>query len=151
MVGDWSNDPKNGSTVKKTAEPDALIRSARPLRIPRGYVIESSVHESDRLAVNGGGVTAAVKTCKIAEMELTHPVAVASSADTGRRCVGQSAQGGSSECSTIRSVANGPGENVSLMKDLTLNQRPQARLHVLNSVLEDQLPVAQAANVPGGE
>ena len=35
------------------------------------------------------------------------------------------------------------------MKDLTLNHRPQARLHVLNSVLEDQLPVAQAANVLG--
>ena len=35
------------------------------------------------------------------------------------------------------------------MKDLTLNQREQARLHVLNSVLEHQLPVSQAAEVMG--
>ena len=31
------------------------------------------------------------------------------------------------------------------MKDVTLNQREQARLHVLNSVLEYQAPIAQAA------
>ena len=35
------------------------------------------------------------------------------------------------------------------MKDLTLNQREQARLHVLNTVLEHQLPVSQAAEVMG--
>lgn len=35
------------------------------------------------------------------------------------------------------------------MKDLTLNQLEQTRLHVLNSVLEHQLPVAQAAEVLG--
>ena len=35
------------------------------------------------------------------------------------------------------------------MKDLTLNQIEQKRLHVLNSVLEHQLPVAQAAKIPG--
>ena len=33
------------------------------------------------------------------------------------------------------------------MKDLTLNQLEQTRLHVLNSVLEPQLPVAQAAGI----
>ena len=35
------------------------------------------------------------------------------------------------------------------MKDLTLNQREQARLHVLNTVLEHHLPVSQAAEVMG--
>ena len=35
------------------------------------------------------------------------------------------------------------------MKDVTLNQREQARLQVLNSVLEYQLPTAQAAEVLG--
>ena len=40
-------------------------------------------------------------------------------------------------------------ENVSPMKDVTLNQLEQTRLHVLNSVLEHQLPVAQAAEVLG--
>ena len=35
------------------------------------------------------------------------------------------------------------------MKDLTLNQLEQTRLHVLNSVLEHQLPVAQAAEILG--
>ena len=35
------------------------------------------------------------------------------------------------------------------MKDVTLNQREQARLHVLNSVLEYQVPIAQAAEVLG--
>ena len=35
------------------------------------------------------------------------------------------------------------------MKDLTLNQLEQTRLHVLNSVLEHQLPVAQAAELLG--
>ena len=33
------------------------------------------------------------------------------------------------------------------MKDVTLNQLEQTRLHVLNSVLEHQLPVAQAAEI----
>ena len=35
------------------------------------------------------------------------------------------------------------------MKDVTLNQREQARLHVLNSVLEHQLPINQAAEILG--
>ena len=35
------------------------------------------------------------------------------------------------------------------MKDVTLNQREQARLHVLNSVLEYQVPIAQAAELLG--
>ena len=35
------------------------------------------------------------------------------------------------------------------MKDVTLNQREQARLQVLNSVLEYQLPTTQAAEVLG--
>ena len=35
------------------------------------------------------------------------------------------------------------------MKDLTLNPIEQTRLHVLNTVLERQLPVAQAAEILG--
>lgn len=35
------------------------------------------------------------------------------------------------------------------MKDLTLNQLEQTKVHVLNSVLEHQLPVAQAAEILG--
>ena len=35
------------------------------------------------------------------------------------------------------------------MKDVTLNQREQARLQVLNSVLEYQLPRTQAAEIMG--
>ena len=35
------------------------------------------------------------------------------------------------------------------MKDVTSNQLEQTRLHVLNSVLEHQLPVAQAAEILG--
>ena len=35
------------------------------------------------------------------------------------------------------------------MKDLILNQREQTRIHVLNTVLEHQLPVSQAAEVMG--
>ena len=35
------------------------------------------------------------------------------------------------------------------MKDVTLNQIEQARLHVLNSVLEHQLPVGQTAETLG--
>ena len=35
------------------------------------------------------------------------------------------------------------------MKDVTLNQREQTRLHVLNTVLEHQLPVCQAAEIMG--
>ena len=35
------------------------------------------------------------------------------------------------------------------MKDVTLNQREQTRLHVLNTVLEHQLPVCQAAEILG--
>ena len=35
------------------------------------------------------------------------------------------------------------------MKDLTLNQREQARLQVLNSVMEYQLPRAQAVELLG--
>ena len=35
------------------------------------------------------------------------------------------------------------------MKDVTLNQREQTRLHVLNTVLEHQLPVSQAAELLG--
>ena len=38
---------------------------------------------------------------------------------------------------------------MSPMKDVTLNQREQARLHVLNSVLEYQVPIAQAAELLG--
>ena len=34
-------------------------------------------------------------------------------------------------------------------KDVTLNQREQTRLHVLNTVLEHQLPVCQAAEIMG--
>ena len=34
-------------------------------------------------------------------------------------------------------------------QDLTLNQREQTRIHVLNTVLEHQLPVSQAAEVMG--
>ena len=33
------------------------------------------------------------------------------------------------------------------MKDVTLNQLEQTRLHVLNSVSEHQLPAAQAAEI----
>ena len=35
------------------------------------------------------------------------------------------------------------------MKDVTLSQKEQARLSVLNSVLEYQVPIAQAAEVLG--
>ena len=35
------------------------------------------------------------------------------------------------------------------MKDVTLNQREQARLQVLNNVLEHQLPITQAAEILG--
>ena len=35
------------------------------------------------------------------------------------------------------------------MKDVTLNQREQARLQVLNSVMEYRLPRAQAAEILG--
>ena len=35
------------------------------------------------------------------------------------------------------------------MKDVTLNQKEPARLHVLNSVLEYQAPIAQAAELLG--
>ena len=35
------------------------------------------------------------------------------------------------------------------MKDVTLNQKEQARLSVLNSVLEYQVPIAQAAELLG--
>ena len=35
------------------------------------------------------------------------------------------------------------------MKDVTLNQREQARLQVLNNVLEHQLPITQAAAILG--
>ena len=35
------------------------------------------------------------------------------------------------------------------MKDVTLNQKEQARLHVLNSVLEYQVPITQAAELLG--
>ena len=35
------------------------------------------------------------------------------------------------------------------MKDVTLNQREQARLQVLNSVMEYQLPKIQAAELLG--
>ena len=40
-------------------------------------------------------------------------------------------------------------ENILLMKEVTLNQKEQARLSVLNSVLEYQVPVAQAAELLG--
>ena len=46
---------------------------------------------------DGGCVTADIKMCKIAEMELTHPMAMASSADTLRRCFKQRANGGNDE------------------------------------------------------
>ena len=35
------------------------------------------------------------------------------------------------------------------MRDVTLNQQEQARIQVLNSVLEYQLPIAQAAEIMG--
>ena len=35
------------------------------------------------------------------------------------------------------------------MRDLTLNQQEQTRIQVLNSVLEYQLPIAQAAEIMG--
>ena len=35
------------------------------------------------------------------------------------------------------------------MKDVTLNQKEQARLSVLNSVLEYRVPIAHAAEVLG--
>ena len=35
------------------------------------------------------------------------------------------------------------------MKDVTLRQRELARLHVLNNVLEYQIPIGQAAEVLG--
>ena len=35
------------------------------------------------------------------------------------------------------------------MRDVTLNQKEQARIQVLNSVLEYQLPIAEAAEVIG--
>ena len=35
------------------------------------------------------------------------------------------------------------------MKDVTLNQKEQARLSVLNSVLEFQVPITQAAELLG--
>ena len=35
------------------------------------------------------------------------------------------------------------------MKDVTLNQKEQARISVLNSVLEYQVPIVQAAEVLG--
>ena len=35
------------------------------------------------------------------------------------------------------------------MRDLTLNQQEQPRVQVLNSVLEYQLPIAQAAEIMG--
>ena len=38
---------------------------------------------------------------------------------------------------------------MSVMKELTLSQREQARLHVLSSVLERQPPVAQASEILG--
>ena len=38
---------------------------------------------------------------------------------------------------------------MSPMKDVTLNQREQARLSVPNSVLEYQVPIAQAAELLG--
>ena len=42
-------------------------------------------------------------------------------------------------------------ENVHPMKDVTLNQRDQVRLHLLSSVLKYQAPIAQAADLLGGE
>ena len=53
------------------------------------------------------GVTADIKVCKIAEMELTHPMAMASSADSLRRCFRQRAKGGSSE-RDLRTERRGP-------------------------------------------
>ena len=35
------------------------------------------------------------------------------------------------------------------MRDLTLNQQEQARIQVLNSVLEHHLPIVQAAEILG--
>ena len=35
------------------------------------------------------------------------------------------------------------------MKDVTLNQKEQAGLHILNSVLEYQVPIAPAADLWG--
>ena len=35
------------------------------------------------------------------------------------------------------------------MRDVTLNQQEQARIQVLNGVLEYQLPIAQAAEIMG--
>ena len=35
------------------------------------------------------------------------------------------------------------------MRDLTLNQQERTRIQVLNSVLEYQLPIAQAAEIMG--
>ena len=35
------------------------------------------------------------------------------------------------------------------MRDVTLKQRELARLHVLNNVLEFQIPIAQAAEILG--
>ena len=40
-------------------------------------------------------------------------------------------------------------ENVLAMKDVALNQKEQARLSVLNSVLECQVPIADAAELLG--
>ena len=40
-------------------------------------------------------------------------------------------------------------ENVTLMREVTLKQREQARIKVLNTVLEYHLPIAQAAEVMG--
>lgn len=39
---------------------------------------------------------------------------------------------------------------MSVIRDVTLNQREQARLQVLNGVMEFQLPMAQAAELLGG-
>ena len=72
-------------------------------------------HGQGRLAeqLAAVAVTADIKMCKNAEMELTQPKVVASSADTWWRCRRHIAKGGSSErdircgCSTIRSVVNG--------------------------------------------
>ena len=40
-------------------------------------------------------------------------------------------------------------ENVIPMRDVKLNQQEQARIKVLNTVLEDHLPIAQAAEIMG--
>ena len=58
-------------------------------------------------------VIADIKMCKIAEMELTHPMAMASSADTLRRCFKQRANGGNDE-RDLRAERSGvfdPGES----------------------------------------